>query len=198
MQMQLLVYLKDAMEYEKKLNNDKNVLPAAGLYFNIDDPYIFFENASKKLEEYRMIHDEDARDDEAILRDLVYNEQLAQFQMSGIVNMEENVLQAVDEKLEESNKSQIVKVSMKKDGNPDSRSQTLDQDTYIKLINHVADTADKLKEQLLSGNIDLNPTCDACSWCAYKGICRFDTTLGDKYKELEDVNYNNISDYLEK
>lgn len=194
-QMQLLVYMNDAMNYEKK-KSSKEVLPAAGLYFNIKDPFIEMSNINNIVEEYRATHPEDERSDNEILGELIFEKQLPEFQMSGIVNTEEQVVTAVDEGMEEGNKSQIVKLTKKKDGEPDSRSQALDQDTYMKLIQYVSVKADEMKEQLFHGNINLNPVEDACNYCAYKGICKFDKSLGDKYRELDKVTYKNIGEYL--
>ncbi len=55
-----------------------------------------------------------------------------------------------------------------------------------------------MKEQLFAGNIHLNPTEDACRYCGYNGICRFDKSLGDKYRKLEKVTYKNIGELMEK
>lgn len=196
-QMQLLVYMNDAVNYEQK-SHEKEVLPAAGLYFNIKDPFVQMDNISNIVEDYRTTHPEDDRTDEQILDELIFEKQLPEFQMSGIVNTEEQVVTAVDEVLEQGNKSQIVKLTKKKDGDPDSHSQALDQETYLKLIQYVSGKADEMKEQLFQGNIHLNPVEEACTYCAYKGICKFDKSLGDKYRELEKVTYKDIGELLQE
>lgn len=196
-QMQLLVYMNDAINYEKK-KSGKEVLPAAGLYFNIKDPFVQMSNVNNIVENFRQLHPDDERSDDEILNALVFEKQLPEFQMSGIVNTEEPVITAVDEVFEEGNKSHIVKLTKKKDGAPDSHSQALDQETYIKLIKYVSNKADEMKEQLFGGNIHLNPVEDACRYCAYKGICRFDKSLGDNYRELEKVTYKDIGELLKE
>lgn len=194
-QMQLLVYMNDAVKYEQK-NNEKEVLPAAGLYFNIKDPFVEMNNISDMVDEYRQIHPNDKREDEQILQDLIFEKQLPEYQMSGIVNTEEQVVTAVDKELEQGKKSQIVKLSKNKDDSFSVRSQTLDQETYMKFIQHVSNKADEMKAQLFQGNIQLNPVPDACQYCSYKGICKFDKSLGDKYRELDKVTYQNIGELL--
>lgn len=196
-QMQLLVYMQDAMNYEKK-NTNKEVLPSAGLYFNIKDPFVQMENANGILEEYRATHPSDKRTDDEIINDLVFEKQLPEFQMSGIVNTEQQSISAVDNAFEEGNKSDIVKLKIKKDGDPDSNSQALSQETYMKFIKYVSDKADQMKEQLYKGNISLNPVNDACGYCNFKGICKFDRTLGDNYREIEEVTYKNIGELLQE
>ncbi len=194
-QMQLLVYMNDALNYKKKKSR-KEVLPAAGLYFNIKDPFIRTDSVRNLADRYRAEHAPDERTDEEIIKELIFEEQLPEFQMSGIVNIEEQVLTAVDEALERKNKSDIIKLTKKKDGNPDLNSHVLNQETYMKLIQYVSGMADVMKEQLFQGNIPLNPVKDACQHCVYQGICRFDRTLGDKYRELNQVTYKNIEELL--
>ena len=196
-QMQLLVYMNDAMNYEKKHSN-KEIVPAAGLYFNIKDPFVSIQNVNDIVKHYRETHPSEERTDEEIMNQLVFEKQLPEFQMSGIVNTEDSVINAVDEVFEKGSKSQIVKLTKKKDGQPDSNSQALDQNTYKKLIAYVSDKADEMKKQLFAGNIHRNPIEDACRYCAYRGICRFDRSLGDKYRKLEKVTYKNIGDLMEK
>ena len=55
-----------------------------------------------------------------------------------------------------------------------------------------------MKEQLYHGNIRLNPVEGACTYCAYKGICKFDKSLGDRYRDLEKVTYQNIGELLQE
>lgn len=194
-QMQLLVYMNDAVKYEQK-NNEKEVLPAAGLYFNIKDPFVEMNGISDMVDEYRQIHPDDERTDEQILNQLIFEKQLPEYQMTGIVNTEEPVVTAVDEELEQGKKSQIVKLTKNKNGDFSVQSHALDQETYMKLIQHVSNKADEMKEQLFKGNIQLNPVPDACQYCSYKGICKFDKSLGDKYRELDKVTYKNIGELL--
>lgn len=196
-QMQLLVYLNDAMNYEKK-RSKKEVVPAAGLHFNIKDPFVSMQNMNHTIKDYRETHPADERTDEEILNQLVFEKQLPEFQMSGIVNTDDSVVTAVDKVFEEGSSSQIVKLKKKKDGEPDSNSHALEQEIYKKLIEYVSDKADRMKEQLFAGNIHLNPTEDACRYCGYNGICRFDKSLGDKYRKLEKVTYKNIGELMEK
>lgn len=196
-QMQLLVYMNDAVNYEKK-KTGKEVLPAAGLYFNIKDPFVQMENIDSSIEAYRETHSNDERTDDEILEELVFEKQLPEFQMSGIVNTEEQVITAVDEVFEEGNKSRIVKLTKKKDGDPDSNSHALNQKTYRQFIQYVSNKADEMKRQLFHGNIQLNPVKGACTYCAFQGICKFDRTLGDQYRELEKVTYKNIGELLQE
>lgn len=194
-QMQLLVYINDAINYEKK-KTSKEILPAAGLYFNIRDPYMNISGTNDLIKIHRDVNKEDTRTDEEILKEIVFKQQLPKFQMSGIVCDSKEVIDAVDEDVENNNESKIVKVSYDKSGNPKKTSQILDEQTYSKLIKHVSNKADELKNDLLSGKISINPIEEQCRYCSYKGICRFDQALGDKYRQLESVSFGNIGELL--
>lgn len=196
-QMQLLVYLNDAINFEKK-KTGKEVLPAAGLYFHIQDPYVQIQNITNMVKEYKALHPEDKRTDEEVCKKIVFEEQLSKFQMSGIINTQEQVVTAVDKALSEGKGSQIVKLKKKQDGTPDANSHALDLETYMELIRYVSEKADTMKEQLYQGNIRLNPVEGACTYCAYKGICKFDKSLGDRYRDLEKVTYQNIGELLQE
>ena len=194
-QMQLLVYINDAINYEKK-KTSKEILPAAGLYFNIRDPYMNISGTNDLIKMHRDVNKEDTRTDEEILKEIVFKQQLPKFQMTGIVCDSKEVIDAVDEDVEKNNESKIVKVSYDKSGNPKKTSQILDEQTYSKLIKHVSNKADELKNDLLSGKISINPIEEQCRYCSYKGICRFDQALGDKYRQLESVSFGNIGELL--
>ncbi len=196
-QMQLLVYINDAVDFEQK-KTKKQVLPAAGLYFNIKDPYVNIQNAHDIVKNYRDVHKDNDESDSEIIKNAVFNTQLAEYQMTGIVSNENEIVTAVDSALEDSKKSQIVKLTRKNDGTPDSNSQVLDQDTYMRFIKHVSKKAEQLKDQLFNGEIDVNPIEGACTYCAYKDICKFDPSLGDEYRNLENVTYKNINDFLQE
>ena len=71
-QMQLLVYINDAINYEKK-KTSKEILPAAGLYFNIRDPYMNISGTNDLIKMHRDVNKEDTRTDEEILKEIVSN-----------------------------------------------------------------------------------------------------------------------------
>ena len=68
----------------------------------------------------------------------------------------------------------------------------------MRFIKHVSKKAEQLKDQLFNGEIDVNPIEGACTYCAYKDICKFDPSLGDEYRNLENVTYKNINDFLQE
>lgn len=67
---------------------------------------------------------------------------------------------------------------------------------YMKFINYVSDKADNMKEQIMEGNIDINPIEGACDYCPYGSVCGFDRKLGDKYRETEKVSLEEVTERL--
>ena len=66
LQMQLVVYMDEAMKIVKKENPGKNILPGGIFYYNIKDPY--FSKNDNQLNEFKMtgIVNSDSKIDEAI------------------------------------------------------------------------------------------------------------------------------------
>ena len=47
--MQLVVYMRAAMQIEKKRHPDKNIIPAGLLYYNIDNPIVELDSTASDL-----------------------------------------------------------------------------------------------------------------------------------------------------
>jgi ATP-dependent helicase/nuclease subunit B len=196
LQMQLMVYLKDAVDYEKKKNPDKSVVPAGGLYFHIHDPYVEKPDFNQMIAEYRMQNPDTTLEDESIKYELVKKLQYRQYRMTGMVNADSDVVRLMDKEVfDRRGASDILPVSSTKAG-LSSSSQVLDSETYTRFINYVSDKAEKMKEQIIEGDISINPVEGACAYCLYGGVCGFDRKLGDKYREVEKVTLSEIKDML--
>ena len=189
MQMQLMVYLKDAMDVVKKENPDKSVLPAAGLYFHVADPYIERPDYEELKRKYKKNNPETKLTDDEIISLSLEKLRDKEYKMTGLVNMDYDVINAIDENLENpSCKSDIISVETKKDGNLSSKSMVIDSKNYNKFIQHVSNMAENMKDEILDGNIDVNPIENECQRCSFSGICRFDRRLGDRFRETENID----------
>ena len=192
MQMQLMVYLKDAIEFEKKKNPDKTVLPGAGLYFHIQNPYIDRPDIRKVREEYRKKGTKETVSDEKLMEEKVQDEQYKCYRMSGLVNSDFNVIEAIDKELSQATgNSKIIKVGTTKTG-LSSRSTVIESNNYMKFINHVYDMAENMRKDIIDGNIQINPTENACTYCPYGGVCGFDLKVGDRYRQLEKLDLKQV------
>ncbi len=156
LQLQLVVYMNVAAEITGRKHPDKEIVPAALLYYHVSDP---------------MIKEEGELEVEDINKEI-----LKQLRTTGIVSEDEKVVRLLDKNFTE--KSTVVPVERKKDGSFSMRSSTIareDYDTVSRFVNH------KIRQfgrQILDGNIAVNP-CEqggkqSCTYCVYKGVCDFE------------------------
>ena len=166
--LQLAVYMKNAVEKIKERFPGKEVLPAAMLYYAIDDPF------SQSRENY----------EEDIRKQLI--------PVGAIVN-DEKIMQSLDESLAiPGTKSEVVKINKKKDNTPDSNSNVFTSEEFDSLLDTAEKKALELSADILSGSIDINPYVEknksACDYCPLKGYCGFDPRIrGYKYRKLDDT-----------
>lgn len=190
LELQLMVYLHDVIEKEKKENQGKTVLPGGAFYYGIKDPYIEkpdFESTMRDLENNGACEETCAEEIKSRIADRM---QYKEFKMSGIVNGNEEVLRAIDVKAnEERRASDIIALKYTQKG-LDARGSgsVIPSEGFQALLDYAVFKTDKLQEDILSGDISLNPYEGSCTYCPYQGVCRFDRELGDKYREKNKLN----------
>lgn len=159
LQLQLVVYMNVASEIEKKKHPDKEIVPAALLYYHVADPMI---------KEEKEIAPEEIND--RLLKDL---------RTTGLVNSEEKVITLLDREF--SDRSLLIPVERKKDGSFSTASSVIAKEDYATVSSFVNEKIRQFGREILSGNIEINPcetgTGTACTYCAYKGICAFDEKI---------------------
>ena len=180
LQMQLLVYL-DALIKNSKYILNKQVKPGAVLYFKIDDP-IIKGNKEMTTEEVEI-------------------EVLDALKMKGLVLKDARVVKAMDKDIE--GYSLVIPAAFKKDGNFKSNSDVVTEEEFKMLRDYVNKKMIELCEDMLSGNIKIEPTKHSnrthCEYCDFASICQFDTNIKDnKYKVVirksQDEIWNNIKE----
>ena len=170
LQLQLVVYLNAAMEQQKKMHPDKQIVPAAILYYHVYDPMI--------VPEKEMTPEE-------------INEQiLASLQMTGVVNEEEKIVNMLDRTFE--TKSDVIPVERKKDGSFSARSGVMSGEELQEISHYVNQKIYQIGTKILHGDITVNPyekgQSDACTYCAYSSVCGFDRKIpGYKKRKLENL-----------
>ncbi|MCR5703809.1 MAG: exodeoxyribonuclease V subunit gamma [Eubacterium sp.] len=191
LQLQLMIYLKDAVEYEQKKHPDKKVLPAGGLYFHIGNPYV-----DKPVLSEEMDTEEQRREQ---IKEQVAMSQYEQFRMTGLVNSHPEVIAAMDHDLtgDYSGKSKILPVSVKGETLKDS-SYAMDSEILEDFIHYVSDVAQEMQDKIYGGDISLNPIEKACEYCKFGGICGFDRKLGGHYREQEKWDLKSVKRFLEE
>lgn len=159
LQLQLAVYMKQAMLLEAKTHPGKQVEPAGMLYYHIQDPIIDA--------------DEDLEDGE--LTSEIYKK----LRMKGLVNTDMDKLGHMDAVLcgPGSYKSDIIPVEITSKGELSVRSSAMSEDDIETVLDYADQKLDKLVLEIMSGNIDINP-CGfqvdrlPCQYCDYSAICK--------------------------
>jgi ATP-dependent helicase/nuclease subunit B len=169
LQLQLVVYMNAAMELEEKKHPGKEVVPAALLYYHIDDPAV--ETPVELTPE---------QIDQEIGR---------QLRMGGIVNAEPGIVALLDQNPE--GKSDVIPVEWKKDGSLSARSSVLSGEELKTVSNYVSRKIVRIGREILEGTISLNPyekgSEEACTYCVYKGVCGFESAMpGCSKRKLAD------------
>lgn len=166
-QMQLMVYLNAIIDNSQYFRED-HLNPGGIFYFKIDDPLI---------------------DGDSINKSQVEQEIFKRLKMDGLVVSDIKIATAIDHKIEDRGKSDIISYEVKKDGDVSARSQALELEDFNNLMKHVRSNIKRFSTEILEGRTEINPVKEgsftSCDYCEYKGICQFDV-------KIEDNNYNNI------
>ena len=156
LQLQLVVYMNVAKEVIKEKHPGKEIVPAALLYYHVDDPLISAEGELSAEEVNK-----------ALLKEL---------RTTGIVNQDERVVTLLDKNF--TDKSLVVPVERKKDGSFSAHSSIIAKEDYEIVSAFVDHKIRQFGRQILNGDMEINP-CEqsgreSCTYCVYKGICDFE------------------------
>ncbi len=160
LQLQLPVYLIAALAFTKQKTKKTAVEPAGIYYCNISDPFI-------KVESFDEETDEDAV--------------LSALKLSGYSREEPEILKLLDHDIENTLKSAIIPVKLKKDGTVDSRSRVLENTDFYLIEKYAGKIIESLKKRIEKGEAKINPLTgkdhDSCQYCPYGSICRYDENI---------------------
>ncbi len=173
--LQLVVYMNAAVELEKQKHPEKNVVPAALLYYHVEDPTV---ETPMELSPEQL------------------NEQiLGALRMNGVVNARPDIIERIDWEMGE--KSLVVPVEKKKDGSFSARSQVMNGEELELVSRYVSRKVADLGRQILDGKISLDPyesgSKEACTYCAYRKVCGFHSGLpGCNKRQLQELSEEEI------
>lgn len=166
LQLQLVVYMNAAMELVAKNYPDKEVVPAALLYYHVEDPMVEAEGSAGEEDINQMIQ--------------------KQLRMSGVVNGQDCVVELLDKEM--TDKSLVIPVERKKDGSFSARSSVMSGEELALVSDYVNAKVREIGREILGGHKEINPyetgKKDACEYCAYKKVCGFDGSLPGYEKRL--------------
>ena len=162
--LQLLTYLDIVVSNALQLID----LPAEVgglLYFHVHRPFI-------------------SQDAEDLLHQEAYEEKIIQLQqekykMNGYLPEDYDVVHLSDQRLSEQSKSDIVPITLKKDGSFSARGNaTLSKETLQMLRQYTNRMIEESAMKITQGQLNINPMkygeSTACDYCQYRGICQFD------------------------
>ena len=156
LQLQLIVYMNVATEIMKNNHPDKEIVPAALLYYHVNDPML--------------------KTEEELSPEQINEQLLKELRMNGLVNDSEDIITLLDGSFEA--KSSIIPVERKSDGSLSARSSVVSRQDYEVISNYVNYKMHQFGTEILKGNIAVNPCeqgkMDSCTYCTFREICDFD------------------------
>ena len=181
LQLQLVVYMNAAIELESRKHPDKEIVPAALLYYHIDDPTI--ETPVELTQEQ------------------INEEILAKLRMNGVVNSDPAVVERLDRFMQD--KSKVIPVEKKKDGSFSVRSGVLSREEMQVVSSYVDAKIRDIGREILDGKIAAKPyekgNEEACTYCAYKKVCGFDGSIpGYEKRQLEDLDKQTLMQRMQE
>lgn len=167
LQIQLLIYLDAILNSSE--NEQVNSKPAGIFYFKVDDPIISFK---------KDMSDED-----------IEKEILKQLKLKGIMIDDLEIIREMDTTLKSEKSSLVIPAEIKNDGNLSSKSSVISYKGFENLRNHVIEELGKTCENMLQGEIAINPYKNGkdnpCGFCELSSICQFDSSFEEnKYRLL--------------
>jgi ATP-dependent helicase/nuclease subunit B len=179
LQLQLVVYMNAAVDSLKRKHPDKQVVPAAMLYYHVSDPVVQTESLLTPEE--------------------VNEKLLEELRTNGVVNGEEFILRHLDKESE--TKSDVIPVEYKKDGSISARSSVMSTEELGMISEYVHQKVRSFGQDILKGSIEANPyekgTENACTYCPYQGSCGFDKNMpGFGFRKLKDMDKDEVMDSI--
>lgn len=159
LQLQLVVYMNAAVEMEQKKHPDKEIVPAAMLYYHIDDPMV--------------------EDGDTLTPEQINDKLLQELRMTGLVNESDEAVRLLD--AEFTDKSQILPLERKKDGSFSAYSSVISAEDMQVVSDYVNQKIKQIGSGILDGTISVNPyeqgANQACTYCAYRSVCGYDSRV---------------------
>ncbi|MEG1957195.1 MAG: PD-(D/E)XK nuclease family protein [Lachnospiraceae bacterium] len=173
LQLQLVVYLSEAMKMEQEKQPQKKVIPAGIFYYQIKDPIV------------------DKISDETLLQEAI----LKELKLDGLVNESETVIRHLDKDFLAN--SMIIPVGRNKNETLSQTSKTLTDQQFEIMTTFTKKTIQTISSQILDGEVEANPyelgVKTGCDYCKYMDICGFDMKIeGYEYRKLKKMKKDEI------
>lgn len=111
--------------------------------------------------------------------------------LRGVTSCKEEVLEATERQLQ--GKSTIVE-GLKTEPGKEPKGVLCSQAEFQSLLKQAVEKAGDTASRLMSGEAGVSPcTEDACKYCPYKSVCRFDTNIpGCRYKGMKSLTLDDL------
>lgn len=167
LQLQLAVYMNAALEMLRRTG--KTARPAGMFYYRIQDPLLDYKEGETEAERQSRFRKE--------------------MRVSGLASSEPGVLPLLDGSLAAGGKSEVIPVSLKKDGSLSAASKAAGEEAFAAIGRYASRMVREAAAGILTGEAEADPyryrDQTACTFCAFRGICGFDLRLpGCSYREL--------------
>ena len=157
LQMQMMTYMDIVLQNQERLGLTDIVKPGGLLYFHVHEPRIKFENWSKI-------------DEEKLDKELIKS-----FKMSGLLNSDEEVIDAIDSRMEPSFTSDIVPLGLTTKGAiSKNTSRVADEDVIRQFIQHNKNNFIETATHIMDGHTEVAPL-------KYKTHCRVNFVVINLY-----------------
>lgn len=170
-----------AVEAEQKKHPDKEIVPAAMLYYHVADP---------------MIEDGERLTEEELNRQI-----LQELKMTGVVNEDERAVGLLDREF--TDKSEILPLERKKDGSYSSYSSVISDGDMKTVSAYVDHKIREIGRGILGGNIATDP-CEqggslSCTYCAYRNVCGYDERIeGYRTRKLPKLSWDEALEKMQE
>ncbi len=172
-QLQMVVYMNGAYEAMKEKFPDKNIIPAAMLYYHINDPVVEAEGDIS---------------DEAVNKLIITS-----LRQRGIIDDDDDVVLSLDNSGAQD--SDVICVSRKKDGSYKKNSEVMSREDMAVISEYADYKLLETAKRMASGDISADPKIigsgvnksDSCTYCKFAGICGFDIHMPGACKQVTDA-----------
>jgi len=177
-QIQLSMYMANAIAICKEKFPGKSIRPGGMFYFHIADP----------------IHEGKIDIDPNELETARFKS----FKMDGVVVDNLDVYGGIDFGLRDNGyRSPVISVAKNKDGSLDAKSAVIEEESLENILIYVEEKTRKISEEIKNGNIAVSPSKKdgrtACDYCSFTAVCGFDKRLdGYKFRELNKMKKDDV------
>lgn len=183
LQLQLVVYMNAALEWQQRKQPDKTVEPAGIFYYKINDPLVVREREeSPEVMEQKL---------------------LGNLKPDGLVRAEEDVVTLMDSSLGAGSTSSVIPVGYTKNGGLTSYSHVASAEDFSTLSRFVNHKIKELGSEILSGDASVSPykteKKEACGFCPYHGVCGFDERVkGYEFRKIKKEAQEEVIEKMKK